>query len=55
LLESFRSRAEAKLLIERWRQFYNEQRPHSAQRYKTPASICRNWNEPATTPLGLTA
>jgi hypothetical protein len=40
---------------ERWRQFYNEQRPHSAHRYKTPASIRRNWNEPAAIPLGLTA
>ena len=28
--EWFRSRTEAKVLIERWRQFYNEQRPHSA-------------------------
>lgn len=28
--EWFRSRAEAKVLIERWRQFYNERRPHSA-------------------------
>lgn len=31
--EWFRSRAEAKVLIERWRQFYNERRPHSAHRY----------------------
>jgi transposase InsO family protein len=53
--EWFRSRAEAKVLIERWRQFYNEQRPHSAHSYKTPASIRRNWNEPANIPLGLTA
>src|SRR5690606_23212499 len=34
--EWFRSRAEAKVLIERWRQFYNEQRPHSAHGYKPP-------------------
>ena len=33
--EWFRSRTEAKVLIERWRQFYNEQRPHSAHAYKT--------------------
>jgi len=39
--EWFRSRAEAKVLIERWRQFYNEKRPHSAHRYKTPASVRR--------------
>jgi transposase InsO family protein len=28
--EWFRSRVEARVLIERWRHFYNEQRPHSA-------------------------
>lgn len=31
--EWFRSRAEAKVLMERWRQFSNERRPHSAHRY----------------------
>ena len=53
--EWFRSRAEAKVLIEHWRQFYNEQRPHSAHRYKTPASIRRGWQEPDNIPTGLTA
>ena len=53
--EGFRSRAEAKVLIERWRQFYNEQRPHSAHRYKTPASVRRGWQEPDTIPTELTA
>ncbi|ANB18795.1 Integrase catalytic subunit [Dokdonella koreensis DS-123] len=53
--EWFRSRAEAKVLIERWRQFYNEKRPHSAHRYKTPASIRRRWQEPDTIPTELTA
>jgi putative transposase len=53
--EWFRSRAEAKVLIERWRQFYNEQRPHSAHRYKPPASVRRNWSEPDNIPIGLTA
>ena len=52
--EWFRSRAEAKVLIERWRQFYNEQRPHSAHGYKPPATVRRNWIEPATINLGLT-
>ncbi|WP_345305011.1 IS3 family transposase, partial [Lysobacter hankyongensis] len=42
--EWFRSRAEAKVLIERWRQFYNERRPHSAHGYKPPASVRRNWS-----------
>jgi len=53
--EWFRSRPEAKVLIEQWRQFYNEQRPHSAYRYKTPASIRRGWQEPGTIQPGLTA
>lgn len=53
--EWFRSRAEAKVLIERWRQFYNEKRPHSAHRYKTPASVRRGWQEPDTIPTELTA
>ncbi|WP_175130545.1 integrase core domain-containing protein, partial [Burkholderia puraquae] len=35
------SRAEAKVLIERWRQFYNERRPHSAHRYQPPATVRR--------------
>lgn len=52
--EWFRSRAEAKVLIERWRQFYNEQRPHSAHRYKTPASVRRGWQEPDSIPTELT-
>jgi hypothetical protein len=34
--EWFRRRAEATVPIERWRQFYNEQRPHSAHGYKPP-------------------
>ena len=41
--EWFRSRTEAKVLIERWRHFDNEQRPHSAHRYQTPASVRRAW------------
>ncbi|GIX38539.1 MAG: hypothetical protein KatS3mg128_1001 [Silanimonas sp.] len=52
--EWFRSRAKARLLIERWRQFYNEKRPHSAHRYKPPASIRRAWREPDTIHPGLT-
>ena len=44
--EWFRSRAEARVLIERWRQFYNEQRPHSALRYQPPAQVRRSWQEP---------
>jgi putative transposase len=35
-LEWFRSRAEAKLIIEAWRRHYNEVRPHSSLDYLTP-------------------
>ncbi|MFO6089786.1 integrase core domain-containing protein, partial [Pseudomonas aeruginosa] len=53
--EWFRSRTEAKVLIERWRQFYNEQRPHSAHAYKPPATIRRNWIQSDSIPSELTA
>jgi putative transposase len=53
--EWFRSRTEAKVLIERWRQFYNEQWPLSAHRYKTPASVRQAWQESDTIQSGLTA
>jgi putative transposase len=36
-LEWFRSRAEAKVVIETWRRHYNEVRPHSSLGYQTPA------------------
>jgi putative transposase len=35
-LEWFRTRAEAKIVIESWRQHYNEVRPHSSLGYLTP-------------------
>jgi len=35
--EWFRNRAEAKVIIERWRHHYNEERPHSSLNYWTPA------------------
>ena len=35
-LEWFRSRAEAKVIIEAWRRHYNEVRPHSTLGYLTP-------------------
>ena len=53
--EWFKSRTEAKVLIEQWRQFYNEQRPHSSLGYRPPASIRRNWSETDTIIQGLTA
>jgi transposase InsO family protein len=53
--EWFRSRVEARVLIERWRHFYNERRPHSAHRYQPPATVRRAWREPANITLGLTS
>ena len=38
-LEWFRSRAEAKVVIEAWRRHYNEVRPHSSLGYLTPAEF----------------
>jgi putative transposase len=39
--EWFVTRREAKLLIEKWRQFYNNERPHSALGNRTPAEAGR--------------
>ena len=38
-MEWFRSRAEARILIESWRRHYNEVRPHSSLGYQTPAAF----------------
>ena len=38
-LEWFRSRSEAKVVIESWRRHYNEVRPHSSLGYLTPAEF----------------
>jgi putative transposase len=35
--EWFKTGHEAKIIVERWRRFYNEERPHSALGYRTPA------------------
>jgi transposase InsO family protein len=35
--EIFYTLREAKVLIERWRQYYNRKRPHSSLRYRPPA------------------
>src|SRR3546814_1604976 len=43
-LEWFRSRAEAKVVIETWRKHYNEVRPHSRLGYLTPAEFVANEN-----------
>lgn len=43
--EWFRDIREARVVIERWRQFYNHQRPHSALNYRTPAAARQQWIE----------
>ena len=51
-LEWFRSRAEAKVVIEAWRRHYNEVRPHSSLGYLTPtefvAKLKRTTQRPAS-------
>jgi len=46
-LEWFRSRAEAKVVIERWRRHYNEVRPHSSLGHLTPAAFAVRLATPA--------
>ncbi|MEY8175061.1 integrase core domain-containing protein, partial [Burkholderia multivorans] len=55
LMRLYGSRAEAKVLIERWRQFYNEHRPHSAHRYQPPATVRRAWLDSDNIDARLTA
>jgi putative transposase len=44
-LEWFRSRAEAKVVIETWRRHFNEVRPHSSLGYMTPAEFVARLKE----------
>lgn len=44
-LEWFRSRAEAKVVIETWRRHFNEVRPHSSLGYLTPAAFAARLRE----------
>jgi putative transposase len=46
-LEWFRSRAEAKVIIEAWRRHYNEVRPHSSLAYLTPNEFATRTARPA--------
>ena len=44
-LEWFRSREEARVLIESWRRHYNEVRPHSSLGYPTPREFINQSTE----------
>ena len=52
---SLKDLIEARTLIERWRRFYNEQRPHSSIGYRTPAQARKQWHVEARMQHGLTA
>jgi putative transposase len=55
-LEWFRSRAEAKVVIETWRTHYNQVRPHSSLGYLTPSEFVAQGARPAIRPAtGRTA
>jgi len=46
-MEWFRTRAEAKVVIESWRKHYNQERPHSSLNYQTPDEFARSLPEGA--------
>lgn len=50
-MEWFRNRLEAKIVIEDWRQHYNQVRPHSSLNYETPEAFSMK----AATPLSTGA
>ena len=41
-MEWFRTRNEAKVVIEEWRRHYNEVRPHSSLGQQTPATFSKS-------------
>lgn len=53
-LEWFRSRAEAKVVIENWRAHYNQVRPHSSLGYLTPAAFAAMLSEQHAEPAQAT-
>ena len=53
-LEWFRSRAEAKVVIETWRQHFNTVRPHSSLGYLTPAAFVARLKEQDAAPAPAT-
>jgi putative transposase len=53
-LEWFRSRAEAKAVIETWRRHYNDVRPHSSLGYLTPAAFAARLGSQGAAPAQAT-
>jgi putative transposase len=53
-LEWFRSRSEAKVVIEAWRRHYNEVRPHSSLGYLTPAEFVASRRSTIAAPANAT-
>lgn len=53
-LEWFRSRAEAKVMIEAWRRHYNEVRPHSSLGYLTPVEFATKLKDNDAAPASAT-
>ena len=53
-LEWFRSRAEAKIVIENWRRHFNTVRPHSSLDYQTPAEFAAKLKEQTSASMQAT-
>ena len=53
-MEWFRSRGEAKVLIEAWRKHFNEVRPHSSLGYLTPAEFAAKLQQTNAAPASAT-
>lgn len=53
--EWFRDTREARIIVERWRQFCNQQRPHSALGYRTPQQARQSWIDQSNIGEKLTA
>lgn len=51
--EWFRSRIEAKVVIEDWRIYYNNVRPHSSLNYQTPSEFIGKLNNNLITKAGV--
>jgi hypothetical protein len=49
-VEQFSCLTEAKVLVEDWREDYNEHRPHSALGMKSPARFARAWRTQQSAP-----